>query len=287
MAIKYTNEFNLPERIFRWLIADEYDYQPGTISATTLIAPARAWALKQRHPDDLTVDCSTLIASRYGTAIHDSLEKVGVFNNGDFVEQRFFAEFMGFTICGKMDAVICGVIHDNKSTSVWKFVHGEFDDYVKQLSIYRWLLYKNAIPTADHAFIDFFFTDWKKSDAAKGGNYPPLRYQEQRIELMSIDDTEAYIADRLYEFAFAQSCLPECTPEELWQTDNKWAVYKGNSKLRAFRLCDSAEEAGIAAAECGGTVEARPGKVKRCAYCIVSQFCDQYKRMKDEGLIDE
>ena len=32
-----------------------------------------------------------------------------------------------------MDAVIDGVIRDNKSTSVWKFVKQEFDDYIKQL----------------------------------------------------------------------------------------------------------------------------------------------------------
>ena len=168
--MKFTNKHNLPEHICAWLGFDEYDYQPGTISATTLIGPARAWALKQIHSEELEMDYSDMLALRYGTAIHDSLEKVGVYGEGDFKEKRFFAQKNGFTISGKPDALINGVIRDNKSTSVWKIIHGEFEDYIKQISIYRWLLHKNEIDAADYAYIDFFFTDWKKSDAAKGGN---------------------------------------------------------------------------------------------------------------------
>ena len=47
--MKFTNKYNLPQHICDWLGFDEYDYQAGAISATTLIGPARAWALKQIH----------------------------------------------------------------------------------------------------------------------------------------------------------------------------------------------------------------------------------------------
>ena len=284
--MRFTNKFNLPRHICDWLAFDEYDYNPDTISATTLIGPARAWALKRINADKLTMDYSDLLAIRYGTAIHDSLEKVGVYGEGDFREKRFYAEKMGFTISGKPDALIDGVIRDNKSTSVWKIVHGEFDDYVKQLSIYRWLLHRNGIEAASFAFIDLFFTDWKKSDAAKGGGYPPLRYQEQRIELWTIEQTEKYLEERLSEFAFALGSLPECTPEELWQDSAKYAIYRKAGQARAFRLLDTAEEAQKLADEIGGVVEYRPAKAKRCGYCTAAPFCEQYAKLKAEGLVD-
>lgn len=40
--MKFTNKFNLPQHICDWLAFDEYDYNPDTISATTIIGPARA-----------------------------------------------------------------------------------------------------------------------------------------------------------------------------------------------------------------------------------------------------
>lgn len=284
--MKFTNKFNLPQHICDWLAFDEYDYTPDTISATTIIGPARAWALKRINADKLTMDYSDLLSPRYGTAIHDSLEKVGVYGEGDFREKRFYAEKMGFTISGKPDALIGGVIRDNKSTSVWKIVHGEFDDYIKQLSIYRWLLHQNGIEAAGHAFIDFFFTDWKKSDAVKGGGYPPLRYQEQRIELWSLEQTDAYLDERLSDFAFALGCLPECTPEELWQDPAKWAVYRKAGQAKAFRVMNTAEEAQKLADEIGGVVEYRPAKAKRCNYCTAAPFCEQCRQLKAAGLVD-
>jgi hypothetical protein len=196
--MNYTNRHNIPPHICKWLELDSYDYDPNVISATTLINPARAFVLKKLHADDLTMDYSDLLSARYGTAIHDSLEKAGVFGKGDFKEKRFYCEVLGVTISGKVDAVIDGVIRDNKSTSVWKFVKQEFDDYIKQLSIYRYILHRNGIETESFGMIDFFFTDWKKSDAEKSGgtfrlshprcgdrprHHRPRRDQAQRGEL--------------------------------------------------------------------------------------------------------
>ena len=285
--MNYTNIHNLPEHIQKWCAADEYDHIPGVISATTLISPARAYVLKKRHEDRLTMDYSDMLKLRLGSAIHDSLEKVGVFGDGDFREKRFCAECMGFQITGKPDAVIAGVIRDNKSTSVWKFVKKDFADYVKQLSIYRWILQKNGIETAEYAFIDFFFTDWKKSDAQKGGDYPPILYQEQRIELMTLDETEKFIEDRLAEFIFAEGSLPDCTKEELWTRDEKFAVMKNPAALKAMKLFDEEKEANQFAADNGAVVVHRPGKAVRCGYCTAAPFCEQFQRLKAEGLIDD
>ena len=284
--MKYTNKFNLPDHICRWLAVDEYDYNPDVISATTLIGPARAYVLKKLHAEELTMDYSDLLAVRYGTAIHDSLEKVAVYGESDFKEKRYFCEVLGCEISGKMDAVIDGVIRDNKSTSVWKFVKQEFDDYIKQVSIYRYILHRNNIETDQTAYIDFFFTDWKKSDAEKGNGYPPIRYQEQAIILWSLEDTEQFIKERLTEFLFAEEALPECTKEELWTRDEAWAVYAKPGQVKAKKLCKSTEEAKEYVAANGGVIEYRPGKVMRCNYCTAAPFCSQYAELKKAGLID-
>ena len=64
--MKFTNKYNLDQWICDFLAEDNYDFQPGTISATTLIGPARAWALKQLHPDDLVADYSDFIKTKNG-----------------------------------------------------------------------------------------------------------------------------------------------------------------------------------------------------------------------------
>jgi len=180
--MKYTNKYNLDEWLCEYLAQDDYDYEPGVLSATTLIGPARAWALKMQHPEDLVIDYSDLIRLKNGSAIHAAIELSGVAERmGGFQEKRFYAEFNGFRISGKMDMILDGVINDFKSTSVWKAVKAEYDDYVKQLSIYRWLLEKNGISTADFGYIHFFFTDWKKADMLKNSDYPPIPYTEVTV----------------------------------------------------------------------------------------------------------
>lgn len=283
--MKFINTHNVPEHILNWLTVDEYDHQADTLSATTLISSPRIWALKQIHADELVRDCTDMLKIRLGTAIHDSLEKNGAFSGDGFKEKRFFVDFNNFRITGKMDMVFNGVIRDIKSTSVWKYVQKDFDDYIKQLSIYKWILFKNGIETAAYAFIDFFFTDWKKSDALKSRDYPQILYKEQKITLWDVQKTEEYISDRIEKFAFARLELPLCSREELWQTDDIYAVMK-HGAARATKCFNNAADAEAFAAEKGLEVVKRPGKAKHCSYCDCCQFCDQYKELKEAGLIE-
>ena len=79
---------------------------------------------------------------------------------GGFQERRFYAELNGFRVSGKMDMILGGKIHDFKSTGTWKYVKKDFDDYFKQLSIYRWLLHRNGIQVSDIGNIHMFLNDW-------------------------------------------------------------------------------------------------------------------------------
>ena len=135
--------------------------------------------------------------------------------------------------------------------------------------------------------IDFFFTDWKRSDALKGGNYPPIRYQEQRIELWDLDRTEEWLTDRLEEFSFALGSIPQCSAEDLWQPPTTYAVYRKAGQARAVKVLQDKAAALEFADGIGGAVEIREGKAKRCAYCVAAPFCSQYAEMKAAGRVDE
>jgi hypothetical protein len=73
-----TNEKDIALPLAIWLLNDEYDYidTPNYISVTTLMKPIKQIVLAQRVPaESKGFDLSDLIASRMGTALHDSIEK--------------------------------------------------------------------------------------------------------------------------------------------------------------------------------------------------------------------
>lgn len=297
----YTNRQKLPQYLVDWLIHDDYDRStdPFTLSATTLMKPIRAHVLTAKYGDNLEIDVSELIASRLGNAIHDSIEKVESSNvsKEQRVTKTIDIEGHVYTVRGKYDVLTCEngkyVLRDIKTTSVWAFIYGGKDeDYRKQLSIYRWLLHgeKQVEPVA---YIDFLFTDWQSMKARTEDNYPKQRiHSGYKIDLLSLEETENYIRDRLTKFHKFRSVpdvsLPLCTKEELWASEDKYAVMKMGAK-KATKLCDSKEEAVSYIKNksiTGVNIELRPGKVKRCKYCSASPVCSQYKSMSDAGLID-
>ena len=94
------------------------------------------------------------------------------------------------------------------------------------------------------------------------------------------------------ESAFAGPCpqcggsgLPDCTDEERWLRDTKWAVMKGGA-ARATKLHDTEEAATLHVAELQAkeprvpySVEFRPGTPTRCIhYCTVGTMglCSQH-----------
>lgn len=299
--MQYKNKLGLPQYIVDWLLADNYDYNnaPNTISATTLLKPLRAQVLSYRHASELEVDVSELIASRYGTSIHDSIEKVqtpGV-QKETRVSRTVEVDGVVFTVTGKYDLLVqeddgTFTLRDIKTTSVWSYIHGGKDkDYRAQLSIYRWLLSEthNLNPSA---FIDFYFTDWQGVKARTDKSYPQSRIQPgYKIDLLSVEDTDKMIREKLKTFKEFRDVhdhfLPECTKEELWASEDTYAVYKiGNKKAtKVFKDRDSAEN--FSESKGKSTVSHRPGKVKRCNYCSAAPFCNQFERLKELNQIAE
>ena len=295
--MKYTNKRDFPDFVVEWLKHDEYDHDENTISATTLMQPPRAYALKKQNWAELEIDVEDLIASRYGTAIHDSVEKVGL--TGCKQEERLRKAVKNKIITGKFD-ILKEVsdkrwqLIDVKSTSVWSFIYGSKDDeYRKQLSIYRWLAIQNQYDVVDTGKVWMIFTDWSATKARQDPSYPQTRIEIKEIKLWTDDITLKYIGDRidLLESALKQTQdeMPRCTDEELWASEDSWAIMKKGAK-RAFKVHKSEAEAKAQLEGTNGnsmskdySIVLRKGKVVRCKYCAARKFCNQYTELVDSG----
>jgi hypothetical protein len=295
--MKTTNKFNLPDYVEAWLATDDYDHIPGTYSATTLLKPTRAIILSERHWNEMEQDIADTIAMRYGTAIHAAFEKVKLDPAVFSQEKRVFSSIGGVTISGKYDMLRTYpdgsvMLIDLKSTSVWKYVYEEFDEYLKQLSIYRWLLEQDGKKVRGAAEIMMIFTDWSKKAAKEDPSYPQSRIVIQPIPLWDSETTKKFILDKLEELVKGKELkdddLPLCTDEDLWRKGDKWAVKAKPDSARAKAVLENLQAAETYVKENGGIIGYRPAKVKRCPdYCPCYPFCNQHKHLKEAGLIGE
>ena len=306
--MKYTNRHKFSPIVANWLKFDEYDYVPGVYSATTLLQPVRITVLKNRHWEEAEMDIEGLIASRYGTAIHDSFEKATINMEDVRQEERMFAEIDGVKVSGKFDQLTeldmsHFLLGDLKSTSVNAYIFGSnYDKWKNQLSIYRWLLSQqdefSDATIFDIGVITMIFTDWNKKKAKdsllRGDDYPQTRIMEKELDLWSLEETESALRDCVKEITEAEKAkdadLPRCPDEDLWRTPDKWAVYGGQAQ-KARRVLNTEEEAKEYVEEKKvkeARIEHRPGQVKRCkTYCAMWPWCNQYDEYKAQGLTTE
>lgn len=316
MSQRYTNQTNIALPLAVFLATDDYDYERGVISATSLLKPVRQIVLAKRvNPEDTLIDISQLIASRMGSALHTAIEHVwktnapqalealgyskhvqnNIFINPTpedlqqykdaipvYMEQRAYKELDGFKVSGKFDFVAEGKVHDFKSTSAYTYLYQtNTEKYILQGSIYRWL--NQDIITQDTMNIHFIFTDWSSAEAKRNPNYPQQRLLTQNLKLLSIEETEKYIKDKLAQIKrykdVDESKIPLCTDEELWRSETVYKYYKDPNKTqRATKNFDTDHTSAFAhLAEQGGVgvvIEVK-GQVKACNYCPAFSVCTQ------------
>lgn len=315
--MKITNIHGLSLPLAVWLLHDDYDYinEPNYISATSLLKSTKQVILSKRVPyEDKEMDVADLLASSFGHATHDSIEKawrmsgvsamkkLGYSDNiADnvrvnpsqeelaanlniipiWIEQRAFREIAGFKIGGKFDMVMDGRLFDFKTTSVYAFIMGnKDDDYSMQGSIYRWL--NPDLVKDPYIYINFLFTDWQKSQARRDPKYPQVKAKEHPVLMHSIQDTETFIVAKLQELArlwnAPEEQLPPCTDKELWRSEPQYKYYANPEKTaRSTKNFDTLAEANAFMAQAGGKgiVKTIPGEVKACDYCPAFSICKQ------------
>ncbi|MBL1322191.1 MAG: hypothetical protein COA63_014200 [Methylophaga sp.] len=317
-----TNNTGISLAMAVWLAHDEYssgaEKHSGkdVISVTSLMKSPRQIILTRRIPTsdkEAELDVTDLIASRFGTAMHDSIEnawtggyvkamrRLGypekVINSikinpesveeGDipiYLEQRSFKEIDGVTISGKYDQIVHGQLNDTKTMSVWGYINGTKDeDFKIQGSIYRWLNQDKV--TSDTLMIQMIFTDWSKADSKQNPKYPSERIVEYPIQLMSIQETETWMRTRIRTIrANAKLDEPDilyCTDKELWRSDPKYKYFSDAAKAkvlgaRSSKNFDNLADANAWSATKGkGVVVTFPGVVRACAYCGAYEICSQ------------
>lgn len=317
-----TNKTNLPISIAVWLAQDNYSHStdPNTISVTSLLKPIRSLLIGQGMAVSKVIDVVDLIPSRVGTAIHDSIQtawnyyqsslplleipqdtvdkiRINPINTLEgeypvYIEKRTVKSINGYIITGQFDFVINDTVTDFKSGSVWGYINqSNKDDYIKQASIYRWL--NPEIIKEDIVNIIYIFTDWSKQAAIKDRQYPQQRILEVKYPLMSLEDTEAFIKERLGQLDryknMSQNEYPRCTPEELWQSNTVWKYYRDPNKTnRSTKNFNSIHEANTRLINDGskGVIKEFKGKVKRCIYCNAAPECSQRIDLEIQGLLD-
>lgn len=324
MGLKYTNNAGVSLALAVFLMYDKYDYdeRPNSISATGLIRPLRQLVLSHQNKDLLKqVDIADLVASRMGSAIHDGCEEAWTnkanvakalkvlgaseaaintikinpdkVQDGDvpvYLEQRAEKTCLAFVITGKYDLVLDGVLNDYKSTSTWTYIYdSNAENYTKQGSIYKWLSPDKI--TSEYININYIFTDWSATKARQDSSYPQQRVLTKRYPLWSTAATEAWITNKLEAFArlidLPQELLPECSSDELWESQTIYKYYKNPDKMtKATKNSNTMDEALAYKANKGGgagVIVEVPGEVKACRYCPVVAICRQAEALLAAG----
>jgi hypothetical protein len=325
MPARYSNSAGVSLSLGVFLATDHYDYDedPNTVSATTLLKPLRQIILSSRVPDEQNqADLSQMISSRMGTAIHDGIERAWLQNYKPamlamgippkvvdrvvlnpskeelaldpdaipvYLEQRAYKQVGKFKVSGKFDFVGDGRVEDFKSTSTFTAMNNTNDEkYSWQGSIYRWL--NPLIITKDHIAIQWIFTDWSKIRAMTDPKYPQNRIQQKLFPLKSIQETDSFVRRKLDQIErhwnTAEADLPLCSDEDLWRSAPVFKYYKNPGKtLRSTKNFETMHDARLRFIEDGnvGFIKEVPGDVTACKYCPAFGICTQKDALIQSG----
>lgn len=317
----YKNETGLPLSIAVFLATDNYDNEENTVSATSLLKPLRQLILAPRvSTEDSSVDVLNLLKSRVGSAVHDGIEHAWknnykealaslgypkhvqdsvVINPSEkqvedgcipvYLEQRASKEVNGIKITGKYDFIADGVLEDFKTTGTFTYTNDtKSNDYILQGSIYRWLNPDKV--TSSILRIIYIFTDWNALRAKTDPSYPKQSVMAVEYPLMTLQETENYVKNRLNQYLKLKDApeedLPLCNDKELWRKDPVWKYYKDpNKTARSTKNFDSKQEAYIRLAKDGGNgiVIEKLGEVVACKYCPAFMACSQKDKLIEDG----
>ena len=187
-----------------------------------------------------------------------------------------------------------GTLTDYKFTSVWSYVLGDPIDWQRQLNCYA-ALYRHIGFEVRRARIQFLLRNWEASRAERESDYPQHPVPSIEVDLWDQSKTLDYINSRVnlhkeacnMEGSEELAFLFPCSPAERWARPDKWAVKKkGNKKALPYGLHESEANAQkfatIKEKEFPVEIEYRRGQNIRCErYCVVRDFCQQWKDMND------
>ena len=271
---------------------DTYSRGDAAISVTGLLRPPRMAALFEEFDDLIERDVSADVWTLFGRAVHHILE---IGEDENFIsEERYFAECEGTRVSGQIDSQEIQedgsrILFDWKARKAFGVIKNDGVDEA-QLNCYRWLLEQNGIHVSGLRIVNLI-KDWARHEAERREEYPPSDVFVQEIPMWPVEEAAAFIRDRVTAHQRArEGHLPDCTPDERWLRDEKFAVNKEGRK-RAVRVFSSQQEAetfitALADAD-KHSVEHRPGLNTRCEqFCDVAEFCLQFQSLRSASQHD-
>lgn len=281
--MKITNKHNVPAPLVTLASKEYYSKGESSYSVTELMSPPKIKRLREQYNESIESDVADMLWSMLGSALHVVMERGET--PGFLSEERIYAEVNGVTVSGAIDIqqeTDKGVIIiDYKFTSAWAVMQDKVE-WEQQLNVYKWLVETVKKKRVIGLQICALVRDFSRHETKQG--YPNAPIHMVDIPMWDAVKAENYIKERLEmhrEAKMAQDFgeeLQDCTPEERWMTETKYAV-KRDGRKTAIRVLDDKEEARILADAEKGYVEVRPGEPKRCTgnFCGVAQWCKQYQ----------
>lgn len=284
--MRVTNKFNVPQTLVTLATREYYSKGGSQYSMTELLSPPRVRRLREQYNSEISTDVTDLMWQMLGSALHVVMERGQT--DGHITEERITAEIDGVTLSGQIDLQSEEdggvVITDYKFCSAWA-VMNEKPEWEYQLNGYKWLVETVKRQKVVGLRICALIRDYNRHETREG--YPAAPIQMIDIPMWDTVKAETFIRERLELHRNAKvshdfgEALPECSPEERWQSETTFAV-KRDGRKTAIRVFKSIEEANELAQKEKGYVETRPGEPKRCTgnYCGVADWCEQYQREK-------
>ncbi len=289
--MKVTNKLNLPLALVKAVSVERHN-KPGSYSATTLLKGTKETILQERHWDELETDASDSIWAVWGTAVHAIFENM---KDNTFHEEYFEWEVNGLLITGRVDSYDLEneTLNDWKTASVYKIMKQDFKDWRRQGLIYAWLMNKAGLKVRKCRFIALL-KDHSKTKAKTDAGYPqsPTFVYEFDVTEEDLFNVGHFIEQKVnalkFNYELPDDEISECTSEERWEDEPKFAVMKPGRKS-ALRLFEDEKLANDFLAvqpekdKC--YIQARPGIPRKCEdYCSCHDFCNFYKAYKSKEL---
>jgi len=266
-----TNRHGLPAPLVNAIRNDPYSKGRSDISVTQLIQPPQIRALMRGK--EVVEDAADCIWRLLGQAVHTILERA--YPETAIVEQRLYAEVLGWIVSGQFDVYDNGTLTDYKITSV--YAHGRVKpEWENQLNLLRALAHRNGMPVSRLEIVAIF-RDWRQREVFTSYDYPPSQVSLIPVPVWTIDEAEEYLEERVR--LHQMETPPPCTDEERWLQPAKWALMQKGRK-RAVKLFDSQPESLVLTK--GQYWEHRPGRYRRCEdYCAASAHCEQWRKDRE------
>lgn len=282
--MKVTNNWNVPAPLVTLASREYYSKGASQYSVTELLSPARVKRLREQYKDELEQDVVDMMWPLLGSALHVVMER-GI-TPGWISEERLFTDIDGVVLSGQIDLqeeTPDGVVlYDYKFTSAWAVMQ-EKVEWEEQLNLYGWLVQTVRRRKVAGLRICALIRDWSRHEVGKEG-YPQKQIHVLELPLWDYETATKFVRERLNLHRDSKVSadlgekLPECSPQDRWQSETTYAV-KREGRKTAIRVLKDLSEATQLAEKEKGYVETRPGEPKRCTgnYCGVAQFCDQYR----------